>query len=53
VIRTEINSYYTKIEGLPSDKMYNVELQRDLARDCVLAVDGVLTSWRTWRQSKK
>jgi hypothetical protein len=52
VIRTAVNSYYSKVDSLPSCKMYDAELQRDMARECVLEVDGVLTAWRTWRKSK-
>jgi hypothetical protein len=29
--------------------MYDLELQRDLARDCVLEVDNILAVWRLWR----
>lgn len=53
MIRTEVNTYYSKVDALPSHKMYDVEVQRDMARACVLAVDGILTSWRTWRGSKR
>jgi hypothetical protein len=53
VIRTAVNSYYSKVEALPEGKMYDVEIQRDLARECVLEVDSVLALWRTWRQKDK
>ena len=53
MIRTEVNAYYSKVDGLPASKMYDVELQRDMARECVLAVEGVLTAWRTWRGAKR
>lgn len=52
VIRTAVNSYYTKVDMLPENKMYDVEMQRDLARACVLEIDSVLASWRTWRTKK-
>ncbi len=50
VIRTAVNTYYGKVEALPEDEMYDVELQRDLARECVLEVDSVLALWRVWRK---
>lgn len=53
MIRTAVNTYYTKIEMTPEDKMYDVEYQRDLARECVLEVDSVLALWRIWRQQAK
>lgn len=52
LIRTAINSYYSRLEDLRGDRMYDVELQRDMARDCVLEIDNVLSSWRGWRKAK-
>jgi hypothetical protein len=37
---------------LPESKMFDVETQRDLARECVLEIDSVLAIWRTWRAKK-
>jgi hypothetical protein len=52
IIRTAVNAYYTKIDMLPESKMFDVETQRDLARECVLEIDSVLAIWRTWRAKK-
>lgn len=53
MIRTAVNAYYGKVDMLPESMMFDVETQRDLARECVLEVDSVLAIWRTWRQKAK
>jgi len=53
VIRTSINLYYGQIDSQPEGAMFNIEAQRDMARNCVLEIDGILALWRSWRQSKK
>lgn len=53
MIRTAINAYYKEIEGTKGEAMFDVEHQRDMARECVLKIDDVLTIWRTQKRAKK
>ena len=49
-IRTTVNEYNRKLEGLTEDRMYDEALQLDLARECILEVDCILGLWRNWRR---
>lgn len=31
--------------------MYDIEVQRDMARECVLEIESVLAIWRNWRKT--
>jgi hypothetical protein len=53
LIRTAINSYHGKVDSLRGDVMFDVVVQRDMARECVLDVDNVLGMWRNWRGANK
>ena len=50
-IRSIINRYYRELENPISEKMFDIERQRDLARECVLQTDNVLNKFRTWRKT--
>ena len=50
-IRSVINAYYRELEVPSSEKMFDVERQRNLARDCVLNIDNVLNKFRSWRKN--
>lgn len=52
-IQTIVHDYERKLDTLPESRMYDVELQRDLARGCVGDVGEVVSSWRSWRRGKE
>jgi len=52
-VRTAINTYSAKLEKLREDQMFDVAIQRDLARECILEVDSILGVWRVWKRAKK
>lgn len=45
-IRTLINDYYRDLDRLPETKMYDIEIQVELARGCVGNIDVMMARWR-------
>jgi hypothetical protein len=52
-IRSAVNAYNNKLDLLPPSKMYDVELQRDMAREALLEIESILALRKVWKRDKK
>ena len=52
-VRTAINSYYRKMDNARGEVMFDIAVQRDMARECVLNIDNLVSAWRTWKGVEK
>lgn len=53
MIRAAVKAYGERLDNLRGDPMYDAELQRDMARECILEVDSILAVWKVWRKERK
>ena len=52
-IQAAVHKYDRKLDTVPETEIFNLELQRDLARECVVEVDKAISAWRTCKRKAK
>jgi len=52
-IYTVLNVYNRSLDRLKGDDMYNVEKQRDRARECILDIDTIISGYRSLKKGSK